>query len=116
MRKTLEKRIIEVVTLRKGIAVSQICRNINERGLSYCNQKSCYANKGKRERQFIPDPICRFSQKEIRIEINELEEEGKLKTKRERKTDSWQARGWDWMRGVYLPKDFPVDKLRSKTL
>jgi len=116
----VNKKILDIVSNRgiQGIAIAQICRTINERGLSYCTTKDCYANSRKRKKQFVPSSVCKYSRTLIFNRIMKMENEDppRLNTKKERRSDSRQPRGWDWMRGVYLPEWFPVAEYTQEIL
>ena len=110
----LEQIIIQIIQKSPSISVAQICRTINERGISYCTKKKCYANPRKRNKFVTTQPICKYRLQLIYNKIIKLEEENIIKTKRIKKTDSRQARGWDWMRACYLIEDFPEEINQTK--
>jgi len=103
----LAKQIVEIIASKPGIAVSQICRTLNERGVSYCSKKICYANQRKIDYYGKRPHSCKHDRRKVFKIIDKMEEDSKIKTRREQKTDTRQNRNWDWMRGCYLPSDYP---------
>lgn len=103
----INQQILQLIKKKASISFAQICRTINDRGVSYCSKKRCYANPRKRAKWGIRKNACKHQLGGITRRIRKLEEKGQIKTRREKKTDTRQNRGWDFMNACYLPEDFP---------
>lgn len=85
---------------------------MNDRGISYCRLKACYANPQKKEKYGRRPSSCKYHLKRVREAVRDLEatEPPTIITRMEKQADPRQARMWDWMRACYLPEDYPHDR------
>ncbi len=117
-------RILAVVQACPGINLSLLCRALNgQPSTGWCGLCSQYANPRKRERAEkwseqvtllgmdapyqLHDP-CPLGFDNVRKSVYALAERGLLRLEREKRQDTRQPRGWDWMTCAYYQSQIHV--------
>lgn len=79
-----------------GQFTCDMCRQLNGiTEITYCNDKSCYANSRKRARGGIQKCSCKFSLQLVAYHLKKMVSQGLLTFTKEKRTDNYQSRGWD---------------------
>ena len=97
-----QAKVLSVIVKNRGITQTKICQALNEHDKWFCKYCYPYANAWKRKYHRTFQPSCTFKYGSVMSCIRSLERKGIINRIRERVTDKWHSRGWDWMQCCYL--------------
>lgn len=102
--KHIRAGVLRLQAQTPGLFTCDMCRLLNGiRHITFCSNKSCYANPRKRARGGIVKSPCEYSLQLLRYHLSKLVNEGFLFKVKEFRDDNYQARGYD-LYTCYYPK------------
>ena len=110
---SLQARVLRVIQQKPRLGPSEICRELNKKWKYYCGRRVCFANTRKLKTMVTFPSTCEVKRGSVFSAVSSLERKGLILTRRERKADMKNPRGWDWFRACY-PLQTPLNKRRQK--
>lgn len=99
--KPLDLRLLYEIQKKPRAHITQLCRLLNSRFKIYCSRRSCFANPRKKKVFTIFRCECGIKREPVRRSLVKLEKLGLIRIRREKKADSRNNRGFDFMKCCY---------------
>jgi len=99
--KPLDLRLLYEIQKKPRAHITELCRILNSRYKFYCGNRSCFANARKKKNGSVFRCECNPKREPVRKSLVKLDKLGIIQIQIERKADSKNARGWDFMKCCY---------------